>query len=47
MLACLLMPDNFSLIQGEPLKRGKRVIRTDGATAYGDGSTYGGMVDLS
>ena len=40
----LILPtlsDNFGLVIAEALERGKRVITTDGAPAWGDGNTYG------
>ena len=43
----LILPtlsDNFGLVIAEALERGKRVITTDGAPAWGDGSTYGGRL---
>ena len=36
--------DNFGLVIAEALERGKRVITTDGAPAWGDGNTYGGRL---
>lgn len=44
---CLVLPtlsDNFGLVIAEALERGKRVITTDGAPAWGDGNTYGGRL---
>ncbi|MBR0197649.1 MAG: glycosyltransferase family 4 protein [Kiritimatiellae bacterium] len=43
----LILPtlsDNFGLVTAEALERGKRVITTDGAPAWGDGNTYGGRL---
>ena len=43
----LILPtlsDNFGLVIAEALERGKRVITTDGAPAWGDGSDYGGRL---
>ena len=43
----LILPtlsDNFGLVIAEALERGKRVITTDGAPAWSDGSTYGGRL---
>lgn len=43
----LILPtlsDNFGLVIAEALERGKRVITTDGAPAWGDGNTYGGRL---
>ena len=39
----LILPtlsDNFGLVIAEALERGKRVITTDGAPAWGDDNTY-------
>jgi len=36
------LSDNFGLVIAEALERGKRVLTTDGAQAWGDGNTYGG-----
>ena len=36
------LSDNFGLVIAEALERGKRVITTDGAPAWGDGNDYGG-----
>ena len=38
------LTDNFGLVIAEALERGKRVITTDGAPAWGDGNTYGGRL---
>ena len=38
------LSENFGLIIAEALERGKRVITTDGAPAWGDGNTYGGRL---
>lgn len=38
------LSDNFGLVVAEALERGKRVITTDGAPAWGDGNTYGGRL---
>lgn len=38
------LSDNFGLVVAEALGRGKRVITTDGAPAWGDGNTYGGRL---
>ena len=38
------LSDNFGLVVAEALERGKRVIVTDGAPAWGDGNTYGGRL---
>lgn len=35
------LSENFGLVVAEALERGKRVITTDGAPAWGDGNTYG------
>ena len=43
----LILPtlsDNFGLVIAEALERGKCVITTDGAPAWGDGNTYGGRL---
>ena len=43
----LILPtlsDNFGLVIAEALERGKRVITTDGAPAWGDGNNYGGRL---
>ena len=43
----LILPtlsDNFGLVIAEALERGKRVITTDGAPAWGDGNAYGGRL---
>ena len=43
----LILPtlsDNFGLVIAEALERGKRVITTDGAPAWGDGNDYGGRL---
>ena len=43
----LILPtlsENFGLVIAEALERGKRVITTDGAPAWGDGNTYGGRL---
>ena len=36
--------DNFGLVVAEALERGKCVITTDGAPAWGDGNEYGGRL---
>ena len=36
--------ENFGLVIAEALERGKRVITTDGAPAWGDGNDYGGRL---
>ncbi len=36
--------ENFGLVVAEALERGKRVITTDGAPAWGDGNDYGGRL---
>lgn len=38
------LSDNFGLVIAEALERGKRVITTDGAPAWGDGDDYGGRL---
>ena len=38
------LSDNFGLVAAEALERGKRVITTDGAPAWGDGDDYGGRL---
>ena len=38
------LSDNFGLVIAEALERGKRVITTDGAPAWGDGNDYGGRL---
>ncbi len=38
------LSDNFGLVIAEALERGKRVITTDGAPAWGGGNTYGGRL---
>lgn len=38
------LSDNFGLVIAEALERGKRVITTDGAPAWGDGNGYGGRL---
>ena len=38
------LSDNFGLVVAEALERGKRVITTDGAPAWGDGNDYGGRL---
>ena len=43
----LILPtlsENFGLVVAEALERGKRVITTDGAPAWGDGNDYGGRL---
>ena len=43
----LILPtlsENFGLVVAEALERGKHVITTDGAPAWGDGNTYGGRL---
>ena len=45
--AILVLPtisENFGLVIAEALERGKRVITTDGAPAWGDGNDYGGRL---
>lgn len=44
MLILPTLSDNFGLVIAEALERGKRVITTDGAPAWGDGNTYGGRL---
>ena len=39
-----ILSDNFDLVIAEALERGKRVITTDGAPAWGDGNDYGGRL---
>ena len=36
--------ENFGLVVAEALERGKRVIATDGAPAWGKGNDYGGRL---
>ena len=36
--------ENFGLVVAEALERGKRVIATDGAPAWGEGNDYGGRL---
>ena len=38
------LSENFGLVVAEALERGKRVIVTDGAPAWGDGNDYGGRL---
>ena len=38
------LSDNFGLVIAEALERGKGVITTDGAPAWGDGNDYGGRL---
>ena len=38
------LSENFGLVIAEAFERGKRVITTDGAPAWGDGNTYGGRL---
>ena len=38
------LSENFGLVVAEALERGKRVITTDGAPAWGDGNMYGGRL---
>lgn len=38
------LSENFGRVVAEALERGKRVITTDGAPAWGDGDDYGGLV---
>ena len=38
------LSENFGLVVAEALERGKRVITTDGAPAWGDGNDYGGLL---
>ena len=38
------LSENFGLVIAEALERGKRVITTDGAPAWGDGNTYNGRL---
>lgn len=38
------LSENFGLVVAEALERGKRVITTDGAPAWGDGNDYGGRL---
>ena len=38
------LSENFALVIAEALERGKRVITTDGAPAWGDGNDYGGRL---
>jgi hypothetical protein len=43
----LILPtltENFGLVIAEALERGKHVITTDGAPAWGDGNDYGGRL---
>lgn len=43
----LILPtlsENFGLVVAEALERGKSVITTDGAPAWGDGNDYGGRL---
>ena len=43
-LALPTLSENFGLVVAEALERGKRVIVTDGAPAWGDGNDYGGRL---
>ena len=38
------LSDNFGLVVAEALARGKRVVTTDGAPAWGDNEDYGGRL---
>lgn len=38
------LTENFGLVIAEALERGKRVITTDGAPAWGNGNDYGGRL---
>ena len=38
------LSENFGLVVAEALERGKMVITTDGAPAWGDGNDYGGRL---
>jgi hypothetical protein len=38
------LSDNFGLVVAEALERGKRVVTTDGAPAWGAGGDYGGRL---
>lgn len=38
------LSENFGLVVAEALERGKRVITTDGAPAWGNGNSYGGRL---
>ena len=38
------LSENFGLVVAEALERGKRVITTDGAPAWGDDNDYGGRL---
>lgn len=38
------LSENFGLVVAEALERGKHVITTDGAPAWGDSKTYGGRL---
>ena len=38
------LSENFGRVIAEALERGKRVITTDGAPAWGDGNDYGGRL---
>lgn len=44
MLCLPTLSDNFGLVVAEALERGKFVITTDGAPAWGDGNDYGGRL---
>ena len=44
MLVLPTLSENFGLVIAEALERGKRVITTDGAPAWGDGNDYGGRL---
>lgn len=45
VLALPTLSDNFGLVVAEALERGKDVIVTDGAPAWGDGEKYGGRLE--
>ena len=38
------LSENFGRVIAEAIERGKRIITTDGAPAWGDGNTYGGRL---
>ena len=44
VLALPTLSENLGLVIAEALERGKRVITTDGAPAWGDGNDYGGRL---
>lgn len=44
VLVLLTLSENFGRVVAEALERGKRVITTDGAPAWGDGNDYGGRL---